>query len=190
MFRDSIGIHLVAHHPTVVLPLFSSRSHHQWFSRPCVCRRLFSCSVASTAHMNRCPLSTTVNSQNSSSSLVPPIDAVSRRFRGQSRDPPYIFGHSQAPTSRSFLPTCCTPFAISQSWFCNPLLSTLLKSSRMFFTAPRLPIRVRWNRWLSGYTSVTAACRSVSWQCCTLDTHEMNFDLDFSMLPWHSMAAG
>ena len=104
-------------------------------------------------------------------------------------DPTYLIGHSPAPTSRSFLPTCCTPLAISQSWFCNPLLSTLLKSNRMFFTAPRLPIHVRWNRWRSGYTSVTAACRSVSWQCCTFAAHEMNFDLGFSMFPWHSMAA-
>ena len=117
------------------------------------------------------------------------IVAVSRRFRGQGKDPTYLFGPSPAPTSRSFLPTCYTPLAISQSWFCKPLLSTLLKSNRMFFTAPRLPIHVRWNRWLSGYTSVTAACRSVSWQCCTFAAHEMNFDLGFSMLPWHSMAA-
>ena len=116
-------------------------------------------------------------------------DAVSRRFGGEGKDPTHLFGHSPAPTSRSFLPTCCAPLAISQSWFCNPLLSTLLKLNRIFFTAPHLPIHVRWNRWLSGYTPVTAACRSVSWQCCTFAAHEMNFDLAFSMLPWHSMAA-
>ena len=33
---------------------------------------------------------------------------------------------------------------------------------------------------------VTAACRSVSWQCCTCTRDELNLDL--LMLPWHSMA--
>ena len=46
--------------------------------------------------------------------------------------------------------TCNIAVLVVQS-----LLSTLLKSSMkesdwMFFTALRLPIRVRWNRWLSG----------------------------------------
>ena len=115
------------------------------------------------------------------------IVAVSRRFGGQGKDPTYLFGHSPAPTSRSFLPTCCTPLAISQSWFCNPLLSTLPKSNRMFFTAPRMPIHVRWNRWRSGYTLVTAACRSVSWQCCTFAAHEISLILTsrcFHGTPW------
>ena len=131
------------------------------------------------AHMNRSPLSTTVNSHNSSSSLVAPSmrSLVGSEVRAKIQ-PASSVTRQHRRQDRS-----CRRAALH----CNPLLSTLLKSNRIFFTAPRLPIHVRWNRWLSRYTSVIAACRSVSWQSCTFAAHEMSLILTsrcFHGTPW------
>ena len=57
----------------------------------------------------------------------------------------------------------------------------------MFFTSPRLPNHVRWNRRLSVHTMVAAACQSPSWQCCTFSARKMSLfltSLCFHGTPW------
>ena len=57
----------------------------------------------------------------------------------------------------------------------------------MFFTMPRLPNHVRWNRRLSVHTMVATACRSPSWQCCTFSARKMSLfvtSLCFHGTPW------
>ena len=160
------------------------QSRHQWFSRSCVCRRLFSCCDFDATHepmpaVDHCQLSELVLFSGG------PIDAVTRRFRGQGKDPTFLFGHSPAPTSRSFLPTCCTPLAIFvlQSLAVNAakVESDVLHCASLADPCEMESLAVKVH---ICHCCVSVGLLTVQHLCCTRD----ELDLGFSMLPWHSMA--
>ena len=137
--------------------------------------------VTTMAHMNRCPLSITVNSQNSSYSLRPPVGSEVKA----NIQPASLIGTDVKIILADVLHTCCKlSVLVIQSRAVNAakVESDVLYCASLADPCEMESLAVRAH---IGHCCVSVGLVAVLHLRCTRD----ELDLAFSMLPWHSMGA-